>query len=124
MGNNLTRDTINDESKKLLENLKSLGVVEVIGRGKGTKYILSRKYYAYINKKGVYTRKRGLENYEKRELILKHLRQNHKATREEINQIFPDLTRDQIYNLLRKLRKEEVIEFISIKGNIGFWKLK
>lgn len=115
---------INDKSKKVLENLKSLGIIEVIGRGKGTKYILSHKYYEYINKKGIYTRKRGLENYEKRELILKHLRQNHKATREEINQIFPDLTRDQIYNLLRKLRKEDIIEFISDKGNLGFWQIK
>ncbi|KUG26277.1 hypothetical protein ASZ90_003883 [hydrocarbon metagenome] len=115
---------VSDEFKKILENLKSLGIIEVIGRGKGTKYILSHKYYEYINKKGIYTRKRGLENYEKRELILKHLRQNHKATREEINQIFPDLTRDQIYNLLRKLRKDYIIEFISEKGNLGFWQIK
>lgn len=115
---------ISDSSKNLLENLKSLGVIEVHGRGKGSKYILSQKYYEYINQKGIYTRKRGLDNIERRELILKHLRQNKKATRDEINQIFPNLTRDQVYNLLRRLKKEELIEFISEKGNFGYWILK
>lgn len=115
---------ISDSSKDLLENLKSIGVIEVHGRGKGSKYILSQKYYEYINKKGIYTRKRGLDSIEKRELILKHLRQNKKASRDEVNQIFPNLTRDQVYNLLRRLKKENLIEFISERGNFGYWILK
>lgn len=114
---------IDDEFKLLLENLKSLGIVEVVGRGKGTKYILSRKYYEYINKKGVYTRKRGLDSLERKELILKHLRDNKKVKFDDFRQIFPNLTRYQIHYLLKSLKKEKKIEFVSVKGKIGYWHL-
>lgn len=112
------------EYKNNLERLKNLGIIEIYGRGKGAKYILSRSYYVHINKKGIYTRKSGLASIEKRELILKHLRNNPNVKFEEFSQIFPNLTRNQVYALLRKLRKEVKIEFVSVKGNFGYWKLK
>ncbi len=101
---------------RLVEN----GVVEVYSRGRGTKYILTKKYYSYANQKGIYTRRRGLENVEKKELILKHLRNHQKGNMAEFHQIFPNLTRYQIHTLLKSLKKEGQIKYIGPPKN-GYW---
>jgi ATP-dependent DNA helicase RecG len=41
------------------QSLVEKGIVERFGRGRGIKYILSRRYYKMVDKKGTYTRKKG-----------------------------------------------------------------
>jgi predicted HTH transcriptional regulator len=60
---------------------------------------------------------------ERKELILKHLRENKKVKFDDFRQIFPNLTRYQIHYLLKSLKKEKKIEFVSEKGKIGYWHL-
>lgn len=91
---------------RLIEN----GIVEVFSRGRGTKYILTKKFYTQVGQKGVYTRRRGLENIEKKELILKHISNHQKGNMGEFQQIFPNLTRYQIHTLLKSLKKEGKIK--------------
>ena len=45
------------KSKQIANNLLDLGLVEKVGYGK---YVLSKKYYDYANKKGEYTRRKGI----------------------------------------------------------------
>jgi ATP-dependent DNA helicase RecG len=111
--------------ERFQENLRRLiekGIIEVFGRGKGTKYILTKKYYSFVGQKGIYTRRRGLENVEKKELILKHLRIHQKGNMEEFQQIFPTLTRYQIHTLLKSLKVKELIRYTGAPKT-GHWVL-
>jgi ATP-dependent DNA helicase RecG len=101
---------------RLVEN----GIIEIYSRGKGTKYILTKKYYTYVDQKGVYTRRRGLENIEKKELILKHLRTHGKGKYEEFQQIFPNLSKFQIHSLLKSLKRTNKIKHVG-PNKTGHW---
>jgi ATP-dependent DNA helicase RecG len=88
-----------------VQRLVDIGVLEVRSRGR---YGLSRRLYAAGGRRGDYTRARGLDRIAQRGLILQHLRQagNQGAPIGEIMQIFPHLTRFQVFGLLDQLRKE------------------
>lgn len=91
-----------------LRKLVQVGVVESHGRGRGTKYMLSRSLYAHIGEKGVYTRRKGLDHETQKELLLKHLRENSDSGSplSELEQVLPQLSRRQVQSLLDELREE------------------
>ncbi len=99
---------LNSNLHKLLE----LGILESIGRGRGTRYILSRRFYASIRKKGTYTRKKGLGREHNKGLILKHVTDNAKdgSKMEDFRQVLPGCTRGQIHSILKELKKENKIK--------------
>ena len=98
---------IPEQIRYRLQPLRDCGAIERIGR----KYILSRRFYAFVGQKGVYTRKRGLDRETNKQLLLKHIRDNKKTGSkfEELQQVLPTLTRRQIQKLLEELKKEEQI---------------
>ncbi len=103
-----------------LVRLTEQGIVERLGRGRGVKYILSKRLYTFIGEKGVYTRKKGLDKEEKKALILSHLKNHNKGTIQEFEQTLPSLNRNQIHKLLKALKKEGKIEFKGTK-KFGSW---
>lgn len=94
--------------RPLLPQLVDSGVVEVVGRGRGARHTLTRRYYAATGSKGVYTRKRGLDRQTNKELLFKHIRDNASAgsALKELMQVLPALSRSQVQILLRELRDE------------------
>lgn len=86
--------------------LKS-GFIERLGR----KHILSRKFYEFVNKKGVYTRKRGLDRETNKQLLLKHIRDNRKegSRLQELMQVLPALSRRQVQALLAELKNQNEV---------------
>lgn len=98
--------------KSPLAELVDKGIIEKIGRGRGVRYLLSRDLYDFVGKKGVYTRKRGLDRETNKELLLKHIRENRKEGSRfaEFQQVIPFLSRTQISVLLRELRVQGRIE--------------
>ena len=86
-------------------------MVETIGRGRGTRYILSRSLYKYIGEKGTYTRQKGLDRETNKALLLKHIKENakHGARLDELQQVLPSLSRNQVQTLLRELKKSNKI---------------
>lgn len=94
-------DTLRDRVPRLVE----LGVIERVARGK---FILGRRYYAATGKKGVYTRKRGLDRETNKELLLKHIRENASvgSKMDEFYQVLPGLVRTQIQRLLREMKEQ------------------
>ncbi len=111
------------QERPLPENLKvrlpgliATGAVESIGRGKGTKYMLSRKFHAVLGAKGTYTRKKGLDRDTNKALLLKHIQDNKGtgAQMEELRQVLPALSRSQIQVLLRELRREQSIHSTGV----------
>jgi len=94
-----------DALRDRIPHLLDLGVIERVAKGR---FILGRRFYAAIGKKGVYTRQRGLDRGTNMELLLKHIRDNAAtgSKMDEFYQVLPGLARGQIQVLLRKLRAE------------------
>lgn len=93
--------------EKFTEN----GLIDKVGRGKGSKYILSHDYYEVTKLKGVYTKLSGISRDKSKELILNHIKKNGKAERAEFNDVFPEFSPQDISNLLQELRHEGRIYF-------------
>ena len=106
----------------LTEHLKSripalieVGAVETVGRGKGTRYLLSQRLYAALGAKGVYTRKKGLDRGTNKALLLLHIQDNAApgSRMEELRQVLPALSRSQIQVLLREMVKAHKVHSIG-----------
>ncbi|MCG7853316.1 MAG: hypothetical protein MIO92_12410, partial [Methanosarcinaceae archaeon] len=91
-----------------LQALSEKGVIERYGHGRGVKYILSRIFYKMVDKKGVYTRKKGLDRETNKALLLKHIEENKGdgSRLQDLMQVLPALTKDQVQNLIRELKTE------------------
>lgn len=91
------------------------GVIERVGRGRGTRYLLSRKFYRFMGQGGAYTRKRGLDRETNKSLLLRHIEDSGEsgARLDELQQVLPGLSRHQVQTLLRDLKGEGRLE---VKG--------
>lgn len=104
-------ESVPEDLRARLPRLVELGVVESIGRGRGTRYLLGRRFYAATGQSGVYTRRRGLDREQNKELLLRHLR-DHEATgcpMSELQQVLPAQSRAQLKRLLDELRREGLV---------------
>lgn len=91
-----------------LYRLADRGVIERISRGRGTRYVLSRQFYEFIGKRGIYTRKRGLDHETNKMLILKHIEdtKGKGSPLGDLMQVLPMLSRRQIQRLVGELESE------------------
>lgn len=105
-----------------LSRLRELGVIEVIGYGKGAGYTLSKDYYDFTGMPGVYTRRLGLDREQNKELILKHLRRVGRCSIADFEELLSLKNRDQIHTLLAALKQEEKIRFVGPRKS-GYWEL-
>jgi len=110
------------ELRDRLALLRDREIIEVISRGKGTRYILSRRFYGFLGKRGVYTRKRGLDKETNKALLFKHIQDFQKdgSRLKELTQVLPQLTQNQIQKLLVELRKERKIRCMG-RTNAARW---
>ena len=104
-----------DQFQNHLQSLVEKGVVERFGRGRGVKYILSRRYYKMVDEKGAYTRKKGLDRETNKALLLKHIKENRGSGSrlKELMQVLPALTMPQVQTLLRELKSEGEIHKVG-----------
>lgn len=95
-----------------IPRLLDLGVIVRAGKGK---YVLSKRFYAMAGKKGVYTRKKGLDRDTNKALLLKHIKENKRTgTRlEELLQVLPALTYNQVQTLMRELKNKGVVHVVG-----------
>jgi len=120
----ITLDLINREenlpqwARDRMPALLKSGVVERIG----LKYMLSRKYYEFVNRKGVYTRKRGLDRETNKQLLLKHITDNQKAGSRfsDLREVLPSLSRDQVQKLLAEMKRQMMITVVG-KTSAARW---
>lgn len=92
--------------KPRLTNLVETGVVERMGRGRGSRHLLSRRFYTFAGTPGAYTRKRGLDRETNKALLLRHIVEN-QATgshMRELMQVLPALSKGQVRHLLEELK--------------------
>ena len=111
--NHVRRDQpVPEDLRDRVPHLLEIGVIERVARGR---FILGRRFYAAIGRKGVYTRKRGLDRRTNKELLLKHIRDNAATGSKmaEFYQVLPGLVRSQIQVLLRELKAEGRIRVVG-----------
>jgi ATP-dependent DNA helicase RecG len=101
-------ETVPEDLKSRIPGLVEQGVIERIGRGKGGRVILSRRFYAFLGKGGAYTRTRGLDHETNKALLVKHIQGNTEAgaAMKEFQQVLPACSRKQILRLLQELKSE------------------
>ncbi len=99
------------ELRPRLPRLIRLGVVETVGRGRGTRHLLSRRVHAALGSSGAYTRQRGLDRAQNKALLLRHIEESAEAGAkfEEFQQALPGLSRDQVQTLVRELEREGLV---------------
>ncbi len=91
-----------------LRRLVQMGVVETVGRGRGTRYLLARGFYAAIRQKGGYTRRKGLDRETNKALLLRHVQSSSPegCAMAELQQVVPTLSRAFVKRLMDELRRE------------------
>lgn len=96
------------ELRPRLPRLVEVGILERVGRGRATRYLLSRRFHAALGDRGGYTRRRGLDREASKELLYRHLRDHAEAgsPMAELQEVLPGQSRAQIKRLLDELRRE------------------
>lgn len=94
-----------------IKHLIEAGILEKHGRGRGVRYLFSRRYYSFIGKSGAYTRKLGLDRATNKELLLKHIIAHAQtgSRLQELMQVLPMLSKDQVQKLVRELKVQSAI---------------
>ncbi len=102
---------IPDTHRERLHRLVDQGVAERVGRGRGTRYILARRFYALSGAKGEYTRVRRLDRETNKQLLLRHIRDNKAqgSPFRDLAGVLPDECRPTIQGLLQELQREGMI---------------
>lgn len=113
---------VQDALKLRVPYLLETGVLELTGRGRGASYVLARRFYAITGRKGVYTRKKGLDRETNKGLLVKHISDNDKegSRFRDLRQVLPSLSIGQLKALLRELKEEGRI-YSSGKTKAGLW---
>jgi ATP-dependent DNA helicase RecG len=118
-------ERVPDQYRDNLFRLIESGIIERVSRGKGSRYILSRRFYSYLGKRGEYTRKRGLDRETNKALLLNHIQLNNKkgSAFKEFIQVLPSLSQNQIKSLIKELKSEGSIYCVG-KTRSAIWFIK
>jgi ATP-dependent DNA helicase RecG len=104
-------EALPEDLKERIPHLLDFGFIERMGRGRGVRFILSRKFHSFLGQHGAYTRRKGLDRETNKALLLKHIQESgaRGAAMKEFEQVLPALSRRQIKVLIQELRTEEKI---------------
>ena len=116
------QEPIPEPLKHGLEHLLEQGIVERIGRGRGVRFLLSRRFYSFLGRRGRYTRERGLDRATQKELLVRHIREAEPegARLADLQDVLRDLSRKQVQTLLRELREEGRVTVVGVTRS-GRW---
>ncbi len=107
--------------KTRLSRLLDEGVIERAGSGK---FLLARGFYNFINQRGTYTRKRGLDKETNKALLLKHIRDHHREGSKlgDLMEVLPSHSKDQVQRLLQELKAEGKVKNLG-RAKTSLWYL-
>jgi ATP-dependent DNA helicase RecG len=115
-------ESLAEDLKDRLPHLLDEGIIERIGRGRGVRFILSRKFHSFLGQQGAYTRRKGLDRETNKALLCKHIQENQQAGSafRDLEQVLPALSRNQVQKLLQELKAEGRIRLTGSKRG-GRW---
>jgi len=105
------RESVPTRLRSKLEFLRDRGIVESVGRGRGTRYLLSRTFYAQMNESGSYVHPQ-LDRDRLRELLLECITASGDkgVTIDELQHVASSLSRRHLQRLLAQLRATRQID--------------
>lgn len=106
-----------------IQHLIDYGLLDQYGKTNSMRFILSSDYYNHAGELGLRTRRIGLSRDKNKEIILTHLQKNGKGKMNEFIQIFPELKKSDITNLLMELRRDKKIQNSGSKGRAAYWEI-
>lgn len=100
-----------------LTPLRALGVLESVGRGRGQKWMLARRFYEFLGEPGTYTQRRGLDHETNKELLVQHIHGcgPEGAPMADLQRVLPSLSRAHLKRLLDELRSEGRIHLDGVR---------
>jgi ATP-dependent DNA helicase RecG len=103
-----------DDLKLRIQGLIDLGALERVGR---SKLVLAKRFYAMKGMAGTYTRRKGLDRDTRKELLKQHIAEagTRGAPFEELAQVLPDASRNDLKVLLRELKVAGQIHVRGVK---------
>ena len=103
--------TIVQQLHNRIGGLRDGGFVDVTGRGRGTKYLLSEQYYEFIGQPGAYTRERGLDKKQRKQLLLNHIERHRDegSPRSDLLEVVPGKSASTVDRMLDELKQEQRI---------------
>lgn len=109
--------------KPRLPRLRDLGIVEMHGRGRGIRYMLSRRFSGFVGQPGTYTSRLGLDRETNKALLLKHIEDSAAVGchLSELTQVLPALSRRTIQRLLTELRGEQRVHLTGHTRNARWY---
>jgi ATP-dependent DNA helicase RecG len=118
-------EPVPDPLKPRIHHLLQQGIVERIGRGRGVRYILSKRFYSFLGRSGRYTRAKGLDRNTHKELLLRHIRESEPAGAKmaDLQEVLNSLSRRQVQGLVNELREEERVLLVGSNRG-GRWHSK
>ena len=113
-------------NKEKISKFIKLNLIEKVGSGRGVRYILSKEYYGFINKKEEYTRRKWIDKNIQKELLLQYFKDHKKGKISDFVKLFDNkLNRLQIQKLLSELRSSGLVFFDGKpRSQSSYWKLK
>jgi len=113
-------------NKEKINKFIKLNLIEKIGSGRGVRYILSKDYYGFIDKKEEYTRRKWIDKNIQKELLLQYFKDHKHGRMSDFLRLFEGkLTRRQIQGLLKILKVEGFIYFDGKPRSVNaFWKYR
>lgn len=108
-------EPIPDTYRVRLHKLVDQGVAERVGRGRGTRYILARRFYALSGAKGEYTRVRRLDRETNKQLLLRHIRDNKAqgSPFRDLASVLPNESRWAVQALLREMQRDGLAHYVG-----------
>ena len=88
-------------------------MVEGIGNGSARRYMLSAKVYSITNNKAGYTRQRGWDTLQERELILAHMEKYREIDRQGVVELCRCSPNHASW-LLRQLTDEKTLQLVGM----------
>jgi len=115
------RENQKTEKPEFKNKFLQLGIIESIGKGRGTKYILSKRYYEIIGQSGKHTRLKGLSREQIKAMILNHINEGKPCTVESLLTGFSECKPKDLSNMLQELKRAKKISFDGSRRQ-GTWR--
>lgn len=119
------RESEKTSDKERLKFFRDNNIIEKIGKGRGTKYVLAKKFYDFIDNRVEYTRKKWLSKEQQKEVLMNYFRQHKKGKMSDFIELFEKkLDNNKVFVLLNELRKEGLIFFDGKQRSVkGIWRV-
>jgi ATP-dependent DNA helicase RecG len=98
-------------------------IIERIGRGRGTRYILSHQFYESTDNTGSHIRLAGLSRDVKRNIVMEHLKKHKRVTNDELQQAMLDMDGQEVSTMLKGMARDGLIEHHG-SPRWGHWSIK